>query len=337
MTRRASASRSIVVAILGCLTTLILLTALPAPAQATRLSEDKARAAEIADEIAALDDQLAEVVAAYEAVSAELAAVKERISTNRERLDTAEAELAAARELAGERAVAMYKERPLSLVDVIVGSNDFGDLVAQVQFLVKLGQHDQGIVDDLETSKKKVEKRRRELLADREAAETALKRKDKERTRVKEALAERQSTLSGLRAEIEELEARLREPVVQSTPVAVADAGSSSSGSSGSSGATPSGGWWPLIQQAAAANGVDPNGMYRLMMSESSGNPNCIGFGLYHGLFQYSPSLWASSWNPYRSSSIYDGAAQIQATALAIKMGKGPHWWPNTYGPAFGG
>jgi hypothetical protein len=31
------------------------------------------------------------------------------------------------------------------------------------------------------------------------------------------------------------------------------------------------------------------------------------------------------------------GAAQIKATALALKMGKGPYWWPNTYGPAFSG
>jgi len=334
MTREASVSRSIVIATLGCLATLILLTALPAPAHATKLSEDKARADEIADEIATLDEQLGDVVAAYEAVSAELAAVKERIEANRARLDEAEAELAAARELAGERAVAMYKERPLSLVDVIVGSNDFGDLVAQVQFLVKLGQHDQDLVDDLETSMKKVEKRRRQLVADRKAAETALERKEQERARVKAALAERRGTLADLRDEIEELEARLRERVVQTTPTAVADADPSGSGGSG---AAPSGGWWPLIQQAASANGVDANGMYRLMMSESSGNPNCIGFGLYHGLFQYSPSLWASSWNPWRSSSIYDGGAQIRATALALKMGKGPYWWPNTYGPAFGG
>ena len=336
MTREASASRLRVVAILGCLTTLILLTAFPAPAQATKLSEDKARAAEIADEIATLDGQLADVVAAYEAVSAELAAVKKRIEANRERLEEAEAELVVARELAGERAVAMYKERPLSLVDVIVGSNDFGDLVAQVQFLVKLGQHDQGIVDGLETSMEKVEKRRRQLIADRKAAETALERKERERARVKAALAERQGTLTDLRDEIEKLEARLRERVVQTTPTTVADSGSSGS-ASGGSGATPSGGWWPLIQQAASANGVDANGMYRLMMSESSGNPNCVGYGLYHGLFQYSPSTWASSWNPWRSSNIYDGAAQIRATALALKMGKGPYWWPNTYGPAFGG
>lgn len=335
MTREASVSRSILVAILGCLATLVVLTALPGPAQATKLSEDKERAAEIADEIAVLDDQLADVVAAYEAVTAELDAVKERIATNRERLEEAEAELSVAREMAGERVAAMYKERPLSIVDVIAGSNDFGDLVAQVQFLVKLGQHDQGIVTDLEVSRKKVEKRRRQLLADRKAAETAIERKEQERVRVKDALAEREGTLNELQDEIEELEARLREPVVQTTPVA--DAGSSGSESSGGSGPTPSGGWWPLIQQAAAANGVDANGMYRLMMSESSGNPNCVGYGLYHGLFQYSPSLWASSWNPWSSSSIYDGAAQIQATALAIKMGKGPHWWPNTYGPAFGG
>jgi len=343
MSRGASnaVARWVTAAVLGCLCTLVLLTALAPSAHATRLSEDKARAEAIADEIGALDSDLAGVVEAYEAVSAELEAVKKRIAKNQGRLEEAQAELEEARQVAGDRAAAMYKERRLSLVDVIVGSNDFDDLVAQMQFLVKLGRHEQDIMAELEKDKAEVKKRRRQLLEDREAAETAVKKKRQERERVKGALAERQSTLNELQDEIDRLEERLNRPVVQSSRASAGSGSSSGStsggGSSGSAGQTPSGGWWPLIRQAAAANGVDANGMYRLMMMESSGNPNCVGFGLYHGLFQYSPSLWASSWNPHRSSSIYDGAAQIQATALALKMGKGPHWWPNTYGPSFGG
>ena len=89
-------------------------------------------------------------MASYEAVSDELAAVKKRIAANEERLAEAEAELGSARQIAADRAAAMYKERQLTFVDVIVGSNDFGDLLAQVQFFARLGQHDRGIVADLE-------------------------------------------------------------------------------------------------------------------------------------------------------------------------------------------
>ena len=55
----------------------------------------------------------------------------------------------------------------------------------------------------------------------------------------------------------------------------------------------------------------------------------------YKGLFQYYPSTWAGSWNPWRHESIYNGWAQIRATAYALSRGMGPSQWPNTYPMAF--
>jgi len=78
-------------------------------------------------------------------------------------------------------------------------------------------------------------------------------------------------------------------------------------------------------------------GMYRLMMIESGGDASVVGPGGYFGLFQYAPTTWKGSWNPYRGHSITDGAAQIKATALAIKLGYGHAWWDPSYSWAFGG
>ena len=44
------------------------------------------------------------------------------------------------------------------------------------------------------------------------------------------------------------------------------------------------------------------------MMIESGGYASIVGPGGYYGLFQYHPSTWKGSWNPYRSASITDGA-----------------------------
>ncbi|MDQ3929142.1 MAG: hypothetical protein M3328_08345 [Chloroflexota bacterium] len=67
--------------------------------------------------------------------------------------------------------------------------------------------------------------------------------------------------------------------------------------------------------------------MYRVMMCESSGNPNVVGpQGLYHGLFQYHRGTWGGRWNPYRSQNIYDAKAQIFATAKAWSIGMQSHW-----------
>ena len=72
------------------------------------------------------------------------------------------------------------------------------------------------------------------------------------------------------------------------------------------------------------------------MMIESGGSATAVGPGGYHGLFQYAPTTWKGSWNPYRGASIYDGAAQIRATALAIHLGYGHAWWDPSYCWAFG-
>lgn len=67
--------------------------------------------------------------------------------------------------------------------------------------------------------------------------------------------------------------------------------------------------------------------MYRVMLCESSGNPNVVGpRGLYHGLFQYHRGTWGGRWNPYRTQNIYDAKAQIFATAKAWSIGMQSHW-----------
>lgn len=92
--------------------------------------------------------------------------------------------------------------------------------------------------------------------------------------------------------------------------------------------------WRPLIRIAGAKYGVDPGGLYRMMMLESGGDPRVVG-GIYNGLFQYTHSEWVRHWNPWRHESIYDGWAQIRATALALSKGMGPGQWPFTYRMAF--
>jgi len=91
--------------------------------------------------------------------------------------------------------------------------------------------------------------------------------------------------------------------------------------------------WKPLIAIACKKYGISATGLHRMMMLESGGR-RTVG-GMYKGLFQYYPSTWAGSWNPWRHESIYNGWAQIRATAYALSRGMGPSQWPNTYPMAF--
>ncbi len=67
--------------------------------------------------------------------------------------------------------------------------------------------------------------------------------------------------------------------------------------------------------------------MWRVMQCESGGNPRASGGGgSYLGLFQYAPSTWRGSWNPYRDNSIFDAKSQVFATAKAWSIGMQSAW-----------
>jgi len=89
--------------------------------------------------------------------------------------------------------------------------------------------------------------------------------------------------------------------------------------------------WRPIIRIAAANYRVKADGMYRMMMRESGGRRFAGSNTAFKGLFQYWPGTWASSWNPYRHDSIYDGSSQIFATAYAIHRGMGAQMWTTTW------
>ena len=45
--------------------------------------------------------------------------------------------------------------------------------------------------------------------------------------------------------------------------------------------------------------------------------------GKFYGLYQYALVTWRGDWNPWRGASVFDGGAQIKATAVAVKKGMG--------------
>jgi hypothetical protein len=89
--------------------------------------------------------------------------------------------------------------------------------------------------------------------------------------------------------------------------------------------------WRAIIDYEAHQRGVKADGVYRMMMLESGGHAHIVNAYGFSGLFQYCSSTWHGKWNPWRSSSIFDGWAQIKATCYAIHRGYGPSMWSTTY------
>jgi peptidoglycan hydrolase CwlO-like protein len=326
--------RRLALVALAALCALAAASAVSAPlagARAGQLQQNRDEARAIAAEISALDARIGSAVTRYSRATRALEAVRRQLDENRRLQRLAYRELSLARATLAARAVAMYKHNDVTPMDAFIGAADLSDLVTQLTMVRTIARSDRDIVRTIEATKRELKDRRVTLAADERTAQELVGACKAELTTIRARLDERRAALAGLRSDIRRLVAEAQKAAPDPAPtVEPPDAG----GGGGGDGAGP---WWSLIQSAAASNGVSARGMYRLMMIESGGSATVVGPGGYYGLFQYAPATWAGSWNPWRSASITDGAAQIKATALAIHQGNGHAWWDPSYTWAFQG
>jgi hypothetical protein len=304
----------------------LLLCALPSSALASGVAAKRAQARAVAAQVSSLDQRLNQTVAGYASAVGRLAAVQAQVRANRVALRLERYQLTVSQELLADHLVTAYKGGNAGLLNALFQNGNFDDLLTRIDYVQHLTAGDASMV-------RAIEAHRREVLATQGSLQKTLKNArqtaallDAQRSRLAAQLSDRRSLLKGLGAEVSRLVAQAKSV----TPVAKAAPGVAAPSTAGDG----SGVWWPLIQSAAAANGIWAEGLYRLMQAESGGSAAASN-GVDYGLFQYSLGTWKGSWNPWRSASIVDGSAQIKATALAIHLGDGPAWWPFTYPYAF--
>jgi hypothetical protein len=218
-------------------------------------------------------------------------------------------------------------------MDAVLGAADLSDLVTQLTMVRTIARCDRDIVRTIESTKRELNDRAVNLAADERTAQKLVGTCKTELATIRSRLNERRAALAGVRSDMRRL-VRGTQKSAPAPPPTVEPPDQNAGGGGDGDGTGP---WWPLIQSAASGNGVSARGMYRLMMIESGGSASVVGPGGYYGLFQYAPTTWKGSWNPWRSSSVTDGAAQIKATALALRQGYGHAWWDPSYTWAFQG
>ena len=307
------------------------LAAAPAGARTGELQQNRATARALAAEISGLDAQISAAVTEYSQAARALEAVRGQIKQNQRQQRLAYKELGLARAMLAARAVAMYKHGHVTAVDAMFSADDFSELVTDLTMVRTLARSDHDVLRTVETTKRELADRAESLTADEMTKQKLAETCKGELATIRARLDERRAALAGVRSDIRRLAASTTAQSPKPTPTVEPP----QPGGGGGGGGT--GPWWSLIQSAASGSGVSARGMYRLMMIESGGSATVVGAGGYYGLFQYAPSTWNGSWNPWRSSSITDGAAQIKATALALRQGYGHAWWDPSYTWAFQG
>ena len=304
--------------------------AVPAAARSGELQSVRDKAKALAADVAALDAQIDAAVQRATGAADSLAAVRAQVRVNTRLQKHALRALDVARAALAARAVALYKHDDVTTLDAVFGADDFSDLVSRLTMVQSIARGDREVLRSVERTERELADRAASLVADESTAGRLVVQREAELKSIKGQLGERQALLAGVRQEILNLAAK-QKPATPTSDETVKPPSGDDGGDVGGQGQ-----WWPLIQQAAGANGVSARGMYRLMMIESGGFASIVGPGGYYGLFQYHPATWKGSWNPYRAAAITDGAAQIRATALALGMGHGA-WWEPSYSWAFSG
>jgi len=325
---RQSSVTLILALLLPALTVALAAAIVAPPAHAGSLTATKARAAQVNAEVRSLDGRVDQAVTAYATAAQRLDALRAQVADGRRQLKLARYQLGVATEQLSRHIVVAYKSGDASILNAVFDTGTFDQLLTKLDYVRHITGTDAGLVSTVSRRKHDLQATLKGLQSRLDAAAEATATLKDERDALRAELAQRQHLLGGLNADVRRQVAEAR--TVKPTPKAAP------SPSPSAPTVVSTGGWWPVIQAAAAANGISANGLDRLMLAESGGSASAVN-GPYCGLFQYSRSTWSGSWNPWRGADVFDGASQIKATALAIKLGYGPSWWPATYPWAFSG
>ena len=150
-------SRRLVPAVIA-ITTILLLLVTASPSLAT--PSLSARARKIQRQLDALYMRMDVVTDQYNSANDRLTKVRGAIRENEHNIAIARYNLAVAKDTLHDRIVAMYKERPVDLLDVILQTRSFDDMLTQLDLLQKLGASDAKVVSSIKTWEPDIAKRR---------------------------------------------------------------------------------------------------------------------------------------------------------------------------------
>jgi peptidoglycan DL-endopeptidase CwlO len=145
-----------------------------APGQAGQLARARAEATRVQKTVEDMDAQLEGVIESCNQVQADLDHTDQQITLNEQRLEEATTKLDAAVAVLNERVTSIYRAGDVNVVGVVLGTTDFQDFLARIDFLGRIGAQDARIKTTIEQAKRRVEAMQK-ALQDQRARETLLR------------------------------------------------------------------------------------------------------------------------------------------------------------------
>lgn len=188
----------------------------------------KAEAAQAQAHLMDLAAQLELRTEEYYAITAQLQETRDSIAQTRAELERADRELSRATDLLERRAAGIYRGGNVDLIEVLLGTTSFQDFLSRMDWLQRIGRNDAALIASVKDVRERV--RETEAVLERREQEQATLRAQAQvkQEQVEQAVADQETYVSTLNAEVAQLvaaeEERLRQLAEERARQAAAEA-----------------------------------------------------------------------------------------------------------------
>ncbi len=169
--------------------------------------QKKAEAAEIQQQIDALQTRINEATAAHDVALAEYEAAVAAVEDADARLKEAEDKTVRLRDQLGSRAITMYKTGETNIVDVLLGSSSFDVFIRSWDAVRRIADQDAQLIEESKQARLDAYEAREEGMRQRSIAQAKTEEAEQARVEVVASQTEMQATLAGVNEEIARLDA----------------------------------------------------------------------------------------------------------------------------------
>jgi len=182
-----------------------------ATAEPRALESKRAQAQQILAQVQQIDADLAHVIEAYNLANVRLERIEDQIGRNRRELRLARASLRTAQERLAARVVQLYTaDADGSTIGVLLGAESLSDLLERLETANRVSEQDSRTLHQVLAGRRAVERRAAQLARRRTEQARIVASKAAQRRDIERRLAERQSMLASVRAEITRIRAEER-------------------------------------------------------------------------------------------------------------------------------
>jgi peptidoglycan DL-endopeptidase CwlO len=313
----------------------ILLLSASSVAQATpAIDKAKAQAQALLNLIDKLDEELSAATEDYDYASQQLEDTQAQVAKTTSNISKAEKDLKTAQDQLNQRLVNIYKSGKLSMLNVLLGSSSFSDLISRVDQWQRLGKQDSTLVDQVATYKKDVADRQVELKAQLQQQQQDAAKADTAKAKVLAQLKKQEKALKGKESQVAALkkaeaarqaklaaQAKARQKFLASRPGVVISTAMKYLGV-------------PYVWAASSPRGFDCSGLVKYCYAKVGISlPHSSAMQYHYGTHvsrnQLKPGDLVFFYNPIHHVGIYIGNGNmINATGTHVQIGT---IWKSSY------